>query len=166
MGNVNYVVFSLATGEPLRWGICPAEMVAAQAGEGERSLPTTALTVDGNRMAVWEAAKAQRDAHIDGGAATPYGVADSDDLARSNVSGAALAALIAKNGGDPFSITWTMADNSTVPLDADGMIALGVAVMAHVDACHAHARALRAAIESAPDMAALLAIDVAAGWPA
>lgn len=165
MSNVNYVVFSLATGEPKRWGVCPADMVALQAGEGERSLPTTALTADGNRPAVWDAAKVERDAHINGGAPTAFGVADSDELARSNIAGAALAALIAKGAGSPFSVTWTMADNSTVALNADQMIALGVAVMAHVDACHAHARILRGAIETAPDMASLLSIDVTAGWP-
>lgn len=165
MSNVNYVVFSLATGEPKRWGVCPVDMVAVQAGAGERALATSELTVEGNRLSVWDAVKLQRDAHIDGGASTPYGIADSNELARSNVSGAALAALIAKNANAPFAITWTMADNSTVALDADGMIAMGVAVMAHVDACHAHARLLRGAIETAPDMATLLSIDVTAGWP-
>ena len=162
---IQYVVFDTATGAPVKWGQCQDELLDAQAGPGERALATSALTVDGNRLIVWADVKAQRDAAIDGGAATPSGVVDSDELARSNVSGAALGALIAKSASAPYSVTWTMLDNSTVTLDADGMIAMGLAVLAHVNACHDRARALRAEIEAASDMAELLAIDVLAGWP-
>lgn len=160
-----YVVFDLQTGTPLKWGNCQREMLDAQAEEGQRALATSDLTVDGNRLSVWSAAKEQRDLHINAGAITPFGAVDSDDESRANVAGGALAALIAKTSGAPFSVTWTMLDNSTVTLDSDAMISLGLAVLMHVDACHARARALRAEIESAVDMAALLAINVGAGWP-
>lgn len=162
---IPYVVFDLGTGEALRAGQCQEEVFEAQAGEGERVLQTTALTVEGNRQIIWRAAKDARDAHIDGGAMTPSGAVDSDSEARSNISGAVIGALVAKQAGASYSITWTLLDNSTATLNADQTIAMGIAVLAHVDACHERARQLRSAIESAANMAELLAIDVTAGWP-
>lgn len=162
---IPYVVFDLTTGEALRAGNCQEEVLEAQAEEGQRALRTSALTVDGNRLIIWNTARDQRDIHIDGGAMTPSGAVDSDSMARSNISGATIAALIAKMAGAPYAITWTMLDNSIATLDADGMIAMGLAVLSHVNACHDRARVLRAEIESAADMAELLAIDVTAGWP-
>lgn len=160
-----YVVFNRATGAPARWGACPDNLVTEQAGEGEVSLETSSLGVDGNRAIIWAQAKAERDIHVAAGAITNLGVVDTDEVARSNIAGATLAALIASTTGAPYSVTWTMADNSLVAVDAAEMIAMGMAVMAHVGACHAHARTLRAAIDDAVDMAELLAIDVTVGWP-
>jgi hypothetical protein len=161
-----FVVFNTSTGEALRWGQCQPELVDAQAGNGETALATSALTVEGNRTPLWQQVKALREAKIDGGTATPWGTVQTDALSRSNVSGAVLAALIAKSASAPCEITWTFADNSTADLDADEMIGLGITVMAHVDACYAAARTLRSAIDAAADMAALLAIDLDAEWPA
>lgn len=163
--NTPYVVFDLTTGEPLRWGQCQVEVLAEQAGDGETALATSALTVDGNRLIVWHSVKEHRDMHINGGAQTPFGAVDSDDLARANISGAALGALISKSTQAPYEITWTMLDNGTVNLDADQMIGLGVAVLTHVEACHAQARNFRTQIEAATNMAELLAIDAGVGWP-
>lgn len=162
---IQYVVFDTAIGSPVKWGQCQPELLDAQAEEGQRALATSALTVVGNRLIVWEQVRNLRNEKIDAGAPTPFGLVDSDEQARSNVSGAALGALIAKSANAPYSVTWTMLDNSTVTLDADGMIGLGVAVLAHVNACHERARELRADIEAATDMAELLAVDVSAGWP-
>lgn len=117
------------------------------------------------QSAVWEQVKARRDAAIDGGATTPSGVVDSDALSRSNISGAVLAAVIAQAAGAPFSMDWTLKDNSVVTLDAADMIAVGLAVMSHVNSAHAVARVLRATIEAATDVGTLLQIDITAGWP-
>lgn len=163
---MQYVVFNLTTGEPIKWGTCQEEMLAAQAGPGEKALATSALSVEGNKPAIWEEVKAIRAQKIDGGCATPWGIAETDELSRSNISGAALAAVIAKSANSPFEITWTFADNSTQDLNADEMINLGLIAMQHVNACHVNARRLRALIEGATDMAELLAIDVSSGWPA
>lgn len=162
---IQYVVFDTATGAPVKWGQCQPELLDAQAGPGERALATSALTVDGNRLIVWEQVRSLRDEKIDAGAPTPFGIVDSDEQARSNVSGAALGALIAKSANAPYSVTWTMLDNSTVALDADEMIGMALAVLTHVNACHERAREFRAEIEAATNMAELLAIDVTAGWP-
>ncbi|PXA90002.1 hypothetical protein DMC47_28125 [Nostoc sp. 3335mG] len=74
-------------------------------------------------------------------------------------------AMIAQGAGAPFSIDWTMQDNSSATHDAAAMIRLGVSIGQHVAACHAVALAKRAAIEAAADATALAAIDVAGGWP-
>lgn len=117
------------------------------------------------RVARWMAVKALRDGRIDGGAPTPIGVVDSDLLSRTNITGASVAAQVAKAAGAPFAISWTDKANAVHTLDADGMIMLGLAVMGHVDACHDRARALRTEIEAAVDHAALDAIDITTGWP-
>lgn len=161
----SYVVFDLTSGNPIRWGQCQDDLLEAQASEGERALATSYLTVEGNRLIIWRMARDERDLHIDGGAMTPVGAVDSDSMARSNISGATIAALAAKTNNIPYAITWTLLDNSTVTLDADAMIGMGMAVLAHVNACHDRARQLRTEIEAASNMAELLAIDVGAGWP-
>jgi hypothetical protein len=162
---MQYVVFNITTGEPIKWGQCQEELLDAQAGPGERALATSSLSVEGNRSSIWEMVKTTRTEKVNGGAATPWGIAQTDELARSNISGAALAALIAKSASAPFEITWTFADNSTADLNADQMIGLGLTIMQHVNACYDRARELRVEIDAATNMAELLAIDVASGWP-
>lgn len=99
------------------------------------------------------------------GAPTPEGVCDSDMNSRNKLNGAVLMAMLAEKAGQPFSITWTLADNSNVTLDGAGMIAMASAVGSYVAACHAQGQALKAAIDAAPDHEALDAIDMEAGWP-
>lgn len=131
----------------------------------QESFASGGATVEEVATVIADRVRTQREAHINGGAMTPAGLADSNEVSRSNIAGAALAAVIAKGAGSSFSVTWTMADNSAVILNADQMIAMGLAVVQHVDGCHAHARNLKAQIESATTVGELLAIDVSAGWP-
>lgn len=124
------------------------------------------------RASVWEQIKLHRDRVINGGAPTPIGVVDTLEdpdegiTSRSNLSGAALAALIAQINSQPFSISWTAADNSVHSLDAAGIIAVGLAVMQHTSAAHDNARTLRLAIETALTQAEVLQVDYFSGWPA
>ncbi len=162
-----------AAGGFVRAGFCSSAEVALQATEPghvsheipERCIAVPDLNPAPLRTVLWERAKAARDAAIDGGAPTPAGVVDSDALSRSNITGASIGAMLAQSSGAPFSVEWTLKNNSVVTLDAAQMIALGLAVLAHVNACHDHARALREQIEAAADVPALLQIDVSAGWP-
>ena len=128
-------------------------------------LPLTDIPIPDLQASLWAQVKAKRDAVIDGGAPTPFGAVDSYELARSNIAGAAMAALIAKGAAQPYSINWTLLDNSVVALDADAMMAVSLAVLAHVNAAHDRARDLRATIDAAGDVSALLRIDIASGWP-
>lgn len=161
-GSDEAMLYQVAAGEVFVPVEEPGDYLISEDGLGCVPRPKT---LDELRMEVWDRVKVQREAAIDAGAPTPHGAVDSDTDGRNNVAGATLAANIALSSGQPYSITWTLLDNSTVTLDADAMIGLGVAVLAHVNACHERARQLRAEIEAAQTMAELLAIDVGAGWP-
>jgi hypothetical protein len=103
----------------------------------------------------------EREARKDAGCDTAIGRVDSDPASRANVTGAATAAMIAQAAAAPFEINWTLADNSTVALDAPSTIGMGLAVLAHVSAVHDEATALKTAIDAAET-----AEDIAAvAWP-
>lgn len=85
-----------------------------------------------------------------------YGVLfDSDDKAVQRISLAAQAALIAKAQGVPFSIEWTLQDNSTLLLDADQMIQLPIIMSGAANTLHIKARELKQQIDLAKDVAHL-----------
>lgn len=133
--------------------------------EVDADAPT--ISLDSLKLATWERVKAQRDACIDTGTTVPgVGPFDSNLTSRININGAVTMAQIALGQGEPFEISWTLADNSVAVLDGPTMIAAGVAVGEHVSACHARAQVLRGEIEAAADRAALDAIDLTQGWPA
>jgi hypothetical protein len=58
-----------------------------------------------------------------------------------------------------------MADNSVEPHDGPALIAMDDAVAAFAQACRDAGTAIRAAIDAAPDAAALAAVDITAGYP-
>lgn len=170
------IKYSLATGlELARFsgpeGISQAQFMAVNeaiilVSASSFGLPLADLSIAEIRSAIWDRIKARRDAMIDGGAPTPSGAVDSYLEARMNIAGAVQAATIAQASAQAFTVNWTLLDNSVVVLDAAAMIAVGLAVLAHVNACHDRARALRDQINAAEDIASLLTIDIASGWPA
>ena len=109
---------------------------------------------------------------------------DADPESQRRISGAVQLALIAAlsvhvasaTPGEPptqaerlaaldaagWSIDWTLANNAVATLTAAEVIAVGIALGAHVSAAHAAARLLRARIESAEDAPEINAIT----WPA
>jgi hypothetical protein len=68
--------------------------------------------------------------------------------------------------GQPFSLDWACHDNSILPLDANGMMGMPVALALHANALHQHSRELKTAIEAASTIAELEALDIETGWPA
>jgi hypothetical protein len=82
---------------------------------------------------------------------------------RFNVAVQAAQAAIA--AGQTFQLDWTCADNSELPLDAAGVIGIPVAFALYGNALHQHARALKAAVESATTAAELAAVEIYGGWP-
>jgi len=93
----------------------------------------------------WTAAKTERDK----AEAAPFefegGMYDPN---KENVSGAALAALLAQLGGVEVSRTWTLANNSRRVLTGSQIIAMGLALTARVDAIHERGRTLRDLIDN------------------
>ena len=137
------------------------------AGAWVQQWTVTPLPLPTGKAAIWARAKAIRDGLAEEPGATvvtPFGTVQSDAGSQRNIMGLVLMALVAKSAGAPFSEPFTMADNSVVSLDADQMIALGVAVGKRVASIHARARALRGEIEGATTRTALKNIDVKSGW--
>lgn len=93
-------------------------------------------------------------------------VLDSTPRSVQRITAAALAAQAILASGKSYSVDWTCADNSTLTLDAAGIIGMPVALAQHAAALHDHARSLKAAVDAADSEAALAAIDIQAGWPA
>lgn len=121
--------------------------------------------IEGARAAKWEAVKALRATVQQGGCQTPFGPAQTDLESRGLINGAVTLAMLSLQAGQPFALEFTLADNSSLMLDASSMIGLGQAVGLFVAAAHAYSVTLRALIDSAPTIAALDAIEISVGWP-
>ncbi|MDR0261009.1 MAG: DUF4376 domain-containing protein [Comamonas sp.] len=107
----------------------------------------------------WTEIKAERDALESGGFdLAGVGRFDSDAESRARIVGAAMAAKITRDAGQTYAIRWTLADNTTVELDADGVIDVGFALLAHTDGIHQRSRALYAQIQAAETTDAVEAI--------
>jgi hypothetical protein len=65
-----------------------------------------------------------------------------------------------------YTVNWKSGPGVFVELDAPTIIAMADAVAAHVQACFDREMELTAELNAATDLAALLAIDLRAGWPA
>ena len=74
---------------------------------------------------------------------------DSDPASQQRISSAVTLAMVAEAAGQPFTITWTAADNNVISLDAAGMIAVGQACGQYIADIFARARTLREQIEAA-----------------
>lgn len=117
------------------------------------------------KAAKWATVKARRDQAEYGDFAWDGSTFNADVESRNRIMGAVQLAALAASAGQPYSVVWTLADNSTRTLDAADMIAVGSTLGARVGAAHANAASLRSAINAAADEAALDAIDVSTGWP-
>jgi len=91
--------------------------------------------------------------------ATPAGIVQCDEASRGLITGAVVTAMCATQAGQPFSVVWTLADNTHVTLDAPGMIGMGMAVSRYVAQCHYHKVQLKAAIDAGD------APELEVGWP-
>lgn len=110
------------------------------------------------QAARWTAIKAAREGEEFGTFTWDGSTFDSDLTSQSRIQGAAQLAQIALAAGQPFSIEWTLANNTARTLDASQMIAVGMAMGAHINACHQKARALRQQIDAATSAAEIEAI--------
>lgn len=83
---------------------------------------------------------------------------DSDDKSIQRLLGASQAAVIAKQLGQPLSIEWTCADNSTLTMNADMLIEIPVILAQTADALHQKARILKARIDAATTLEEIASI--------
>lgn len=112
------------------------------------------------KQARWAELKRARDAAEYGGFFIPgLGAFQSDPASQRLITGSVVLAQLAVAQGAPFSVTWTLADNSIADLDAEAMIAVGVALGMHVEACHVAGRVARSALEAASTAEEVAAVE-------
>ncbi|MTW11439.1 DUF4376 domain-containing protein [Pseudoduganella eburnea] len=116
-------------------------------------------TLQAAKDRAWSAIKAAR-AVAEQGNFTYDGGSYQADITRIN--GAVQLAVLAKANNVAHTETWTLTDNSTRQLDADQLIALGLALGQFISGVYAIGRALRVQINQAETIEAVNAI----GWPA
>lgn len=115
-------------------------------------------TIQELKDAKWSEIKTARNAAEFGTFTWDGSAFDSDAASQSRIQGAAQLATLALMNSQPFSIDWTLADNSVRTLNAQDMIAVGMAMGEHINAQHAKARIKRQAIEAAIAVAEVEAI--------
>lgn len=97
----------------------------------------------------WQVVKSQRDAKEFGPFVWNVYTFDGDIDAQRRINLAVMGAQAALIAGQPWSMDWTLADNSVVTLSASEMVAVAQALGANIAAAHEEARLKRVAIEAA-----------------
>lgn len=150
------------------WGSIERGLVDQVQGLFSRGTIVAAATIDdleNARLRKWSELKLERDALESGGFdLANVGRFDSDTESRARIVGATMAAKIARDAGQGYAIRWTLADNTSVELDADGVIAAGFALLAHIDGIHQRSRALYAELNAAETTEAVAAVRWNVGW--
>jgi hypothetical protein len=106
-------------------------------------------TLATEKVRAWARIKSERDAAIAVGFTWNGSTFDSDDLSIQRIQGAVQMATLSAAAGQPFSIQWTLADNSTRMLSGPDMVAVGLALGAFVARTFATGVSLRQAIDAA-----------------
>ena len=107
----------------------------------------------------WASIKAKRDV-AEFSTFTFMGIEyDCNEVSRARIQGAVQLASIALTNEMPYSIDWTVADNSTVILDGISMVQLGLALGAFTNNLHVYAKSLRNQIYGTEDKAIIESIE-------
>jgi hypothetical protein len=113
----------------------------------------------------WKQIKRARQAAIDAPLDTPYGVFDSDEKARMNITNSAQLMQTMANalqpGGAVPTIDYTLYDNSEAELTAGQMVEVGLLLGQKVQQAFATGRALRIQIDEATTLAEVASVV----WP-
>lgn len=96
-------------------------------------------------------------AAIDGGFEHGGHVYDSDARSQSNIIGTATG--VSAGVPIPEGFTWRTQGNENVPMDGPGVVALGAALLLHVNTCYAKSWQLKALIDAAESLTELDAIQ-------
>ena len=125
-------------------------------------MPPPVPPLDHARAAALAAVRAAFDTRIAAGMPWDGKVLQIDDASCQLLTSAdAMAAA----GGLPDGFAWRMADNSFLPLDAEGLRAMALATGAYVYALRATVWRLTDAIRAAETVGEVEAVDITAGWP-
>jgi hypothetical protein len=86
---------------------------------------------------------------------------DADADSQRRIAGAVQLAGISATVGQPYSVNWTLADNTVRTLSGAEMIGVGIALGQHVQAAHETAQTLKAQLDAATTLEEVAAIT----WP-
>ena len=121
---------------------------------------TDLRTLAERKAGKWDALKLQRGTREFSTFTWGGSTFDSDPQSQSRIQGGVLLAM-QSTILDPFSVVWTLSDNTTRTLNGADMIAVGKAMATLVMTTHAIGRSLRAQVEAATTIAQLESIL----WP-
>lgn len=124
-----------------------------------------ASNIASHKVALHSSINARRDALEEAGFPYLGKQLDSDSRSVQRINTAMQAAQVALAAGQPFSIGWTCADDTTLTLDAQGMLGVPVALAKHANTIHRHARELKTLVNAAQTSAELESIEINADWP-
>lgn len=128
---------------------------------GATVVQTTDDLLEKARIKQWIIIKTVRDRVEFGGFVWDNSIFDSDSQSQSRIQGGVQLAQLAQQANQPFSITWTLQDNSTRVLNGQDMISVGMALAQHVQAVHQTGRSLREQINNATTVEQVESIQ----WP-
>jgi hypothetical protein len=114
----------------------------------------------------WSEAKEICRRRMVAGCNTTLGRVQTDEASQTWIDKYATMAAIKIAAGQPFPITFIMADNSAQDMTAEQLVDLGYEVSSYLAACKSASVALRALINAATTTDAVAAIDITAGYPA
>ncbi|RYG95957.1 MAG: DUF4376 domain-containing protein, partial [Alphaproteobacteria bacterium] len=118
------------------WVLMPVQTDPVQVFDWTTKAWIDPRTLDEVKAARWSDMKRHRD--LLEAAGFPYRGKrlDSDSRSVQRINTAVQAAQAALAVGEPFSITWTCADNTTLDLDGAGMLGVPVALALYADQLH------------------------------
>ena len=106
-------------------------------------------TLEKAKQRKWIALKSYRDALEFSGFEWDGSRFDSDPVSQSRIQGGVQLAQIATQSGQPFSIDWTLQNNTVRVLNGIEMVQVGLALGTYVQLIHGIARNLRTQLEAA-----------------
>lgn len=86
---------------------------------------------------------------------------DSSLTSQNKIQGAVILAMLSISNNQPYSVDWTLQDNTTISLDAADMIQVGLSLSRHLVELHQTSRKLRETVFAATTVEELDAIE----WP-
>ena len=97
----------------------------------------------------WNQIKLLRNIMEFGGFSWKNQIFDSGQLSLIRLGTTVQSAIISKITSVPFSINWTLKNNSVITCGADDIIAINAALLNHVNRCHQHSTSLRTQLDEA-----------------
>ncbi|WP_373325612.1 DUF4376 domain-containing protein [Sporomusa paucivorans] len=116
-------------------------------------------TLDERKNNLRAAINVERDRREQGGFVYAGKQFDSDATSVIRINAAVNTAVSAILAETEFAVNWTAADNTTVPLDAQGLLGLSAALAQHSNTQHVRARDLKEQLEEAETAEELVEVE-------